>query len=166
MQAQLQMMHAGMPSVSLRAVQMGIDKGKGISHLYKGHRPVPLTSPIPQVDSRMAQRKLTSTLHLTGHYTHVVFSYIREIRLAFMDLALRAVQTHTLLTIRRFATVDWDESDAYLRPHRQDQTFLNRLLHPMWDYGPWAASYFCKVCIHALTEDGFTGGFVPEVGIN
>ena len=69
MQAQLQLMHAGLPSVSLRAVQMAIDKGKGISHLYKGHKSVPLTNPVIRVESRVAQNKLASTLVLSGRYT-------------------------------------------------------------------------------------------------
>ena len=43
---------------------------------------------------------------------------------------------------------------------------LNHLLWPMWDFGPWAASYFSQVCIYALIDDGFTGGFMPEVGFN
>ena len=159
-------MHVGLLPVNLRAVQMGIDKGKGISHLYKGHRPVPLTSPVPRVQSRVAQRKLASTLELTGRYTHAVFLYRREVRPAFMALALRAVQTHPLLTLRQFATVDCDESDAYLHPQREDQSRLNGLMRPMWDFGPWAASYFSRICIYALTEDGFTDGFVPEVGFN
>ena len=83
-----------------------------------------------------------------------------------MALALHAVQTHTLLTLCQFATVDWDESDAYLRPQREGQSCLNGLMRPMWDFGLWAASYFSRICIYALTEDGFTDGFVPEVGFN
>ena len=74
--------------------------------------------------------------------------------------------THTLLTLRRFAAVNWDEFDAYLRPQRQDQSHLNCLLHPVWDFGPWASAYLSRVCIYVLTEDGFTEGFVPEVRYN
>ena len=146
-QAQLQLMHARLPSVSLRAVQMGIDKGKGISHLYKGQRPVPLTSPVPRVESRVAQCKLASTLELDGRYTQALFSYRREVRPAFMALALRALRTHTLLTPRHVATVDWDESDVYVRRHWEDQSHLNGLMRPMWDFGPWAAFYFSRICI-------------------
>ena len=129
--AQQLMMRAGMPSVSLRAVQMGIDKEKGLSHLYKGHRPVLVTNPIPRAESRVAKRKLAATLELSGHYTHTHFPYRRDICPAFMVLVLRAVRTHTLLRVGQFAVVDWDESDAYLRPERHEETQLNALLRPM-----------------------------------
>ena len=89
---------------------------KGSSHLYKGHRPVPLTNPLPKPESRVGQRKLATT----RHYTHTVFLYRAEVCPAFMTLVLRAVQTRTLFYTRGFASVDWDESDAYLRPQRPD----------------------------------------------
>ena len=51
---QLLLARAGIPSLSNHAVQMGIDKGKGDGHLYASYRPVPLTSPIPRSESRVA----------------------------------------------------------------------------------------------------------------
>ena len=95
-QRQVALMAHHLPSVSQRSVQQGINKGKGISHLYEGHRPVPLTSPLLRAESRVAQRRLASTRELSGCYTQSMYSYGCEVRPAFMALALRVVQTHTL----------------------------------------------------------------------
>ena len=73
-QRQLSLMAHQPPSVSQRSVQQGIDKGKGISHLYKGHRPVPLKGPLLRTESRVAQRRLAGTLELSGCYTRSVYS--------------------------------------------------------------------------------------------
>ena len=53
-QRQLALMSHHLPSVSQRSVQQGIDKGKAISHLYKGQRQVPLTRPLLRAESRVA----------------------------------------------------------------------------------------------------------------
>ena len=108
----------GFPSVSLWAVAMGTDKGKGISHVFKGHCPIPLTSPVPRSESRSVRSKLARTLELIGRYTQEVFSYRAEIRPAYMVLAIRAVRLHILRQQGTLGMVDWDEFDAFLRPRR------------------------------------------------
>ena len=155
---QVRLCGEGFQSVSLWAVAMGIDKGKGISHLFKGHRPIPLTSPMPRSESRSVRSKLARTLELSGRYLQEVFSYGSEVRLAYIVLAIRAAGLHTLRREGSLGTVAWDESDAFLRPLRDTLTHVNRPLDPMWDFGPWAEGYFSRITTFPLTSDGFGEG--------
>ena len=91
---------------------MGIDKQKGISHLYKGRRPIPLTSSLNRSESRLARAHLAKTLELSGRYTHSVFSYRSEIRPAYMALLTRAIINRMLGLRGAVCMADWDESDA------------------------------------------------------
>ena len=77
-------------------------------------------------------------------------------------MVLLVAQTHTLVFMGIFHPFNWDLSDAYLRPARQDETNLNILL----DFGPWSTDYFPWVVLFVLIDDRFTEGFVPEVGYN
>ena len=104
--AHMRMCQDRLPSISQRAVNMGIDKGKGISHLYKGRRPIPLTSSVNRSESRMARTQLTKTLEFSGRYTHSVFSYRAEIRPAYMALVTQAVLQRTLRKIGHVSMAD------------------------------------------------------------
>ena len=163
---QLPLTRASIPSLSNHAVQMGIDKGKGDGHLYASYRPVPLTSPIPRSESRVAQRLTNITLEAYLRYTPEVFSYREHLRPAFMAVTFRAAVVSSLSHNRTCCFADWDESNAYLMVIRADAEQLYSLLQPAWNGGSWCEQYFGRLHIHPLTTDGFAPAFTPDEGFN
>ena len=82
----------------------------------------------------------------------------------FTVLVNRALLVPVLETQAHAWMLDWDESDAFLRPVREELSQMNTLLKPMWDFGPWTMSYYDRVTIYPLTSDGFAEGYTPEEG--
>ena len=53
-----------------------------------------------------------------------------------MVLVNRALLVQVLETQAHAWMLDWDESDAFLRPVREELSQMNTLLKPMWDFWP------------------------------
>ena len=98
MQTQVALMRSGMPSITQWAANLGIDKNKGISHLYVGRRPLPMASPLGRSESQLARRKTSITFELSGHYRQDIFSYRAEVKPVFMVLVNRALLVQVLET--------------------------------------------------------------------
>ena len=75
--------------------------------------------------------------------------------------AYTALSTHGTCTI-----CDWDESDAYLRVLRQDNSRLCSRLRATWDFGPWADGFYSRLVIRVATREGFAHPFSTEEGGN
>ena len=41
---------------------------------------------------------------------------------------------------------------------------MNRILSPMWDYGPWAVGFYAQLRIRVVSADGLTKGYTPHEG--
>ena len=96
-----------LPSVSQRSVQEGIDKGKGILHLYKGHRPVPLTSPLCVLShewpSGASQARWSSAGATHNPSTPTGLRYVQP---SWPLPSGQCKNTHTLQVVGRFYCVD------------------------------------------------------------
>ena len=165
-QHHLRLVDAGMDSLSLDSVMMGIDKGKPFPHLFKAHRPVTLTSPLTRTESRAARTMLVQSLEVSGALPPDAFAYRSDMRPAFLALSFRATVFSSLETHGTAAVTDWDSADAFLRQQREDCTTLHSILQLPWDFGPWAVKYYGRLRIHPLAEDGFAPPYVTEEGWN
>ena len=151
----LHLARAGFETFSNHTVQMGFDKGKGVTHLVASHRPVPLTSPIPRSESRISQRVTNQTIEVSMHYNPKIFSYRDQHRPCFMALKPRAAAVSSLYLHRICCMTEWDESNG------DDAPELFPLLSPSWNRGVWSPQYFGRITVHPLTSDGFALGFLP-----
>ena len=160
----------GAPSLSAMPVQYGLYKGKvprdakKPPNLMTSYRPVVAESPVTGFEAHSAKRKKDCTLEASGLYPPEYFAYRSELRAAELALTSRAACTSSLETYGSVARCGWDESDAYLRKQRDLISPMNSLLHPMWDYGPWAAGFYAQLQIRVVSSDGLTDGYTPFEG--
>ena len=127
-QCHLQLVDAGMDSLSLDSVMMGIDKGKPFPHLFKAHRPVTPTSPLTRTESRAARTMLVHSLEVSGTLPPDAFAYRSDMRPAFLALSFRAAVFSSLETHGTAAITEWDSADAFLRQQQEDCTPLHSIL--------------------------------------
>ena len=91
---------------------------------------------------------MAHTLYLNDLHLETVVFYCARPRLAYVALVLRALQMHTIVTWHCSSSVDWNVSDSYLHPQREDQGFLNAHLQPKCKFEPWSSALFSRIVIY------------------
>ena len=121
-------LESGTPGVSNETVRYGLYKGKPTKplhrHLTRSFRPVDVESGVSGAASGIATTRLATDLELTPAYTPASFAYrpghsALGLALVARDATYTALSTHDTCAI-----CDWDESDAYLRVMRRDNSRL------------------------------------------
>ena len=116
--------------------------------------------------SGIATTRLAADLELTSTYTPASFAYRPGHSALGLALVARAATYTALSTHGSCAICDWDESDAYLRVLRQDNSRLCSRLRATWDFGPWADGFYNRLVIRVATREGFAHPFSTEEGGN
>ena len=116
--------------------------------------------------SGIATTRLAVDLELTSTYTPASFAYRPGHSALALALVARAAAYTALSTHGTCAICDWDESDAYLRVLRQDNSRLCSRLRATWDFGPWADGFYSRLVIRVATREGFAHPFSTEEGGN
>ena len=82
--------NAGVDSLVLDAVQLGIFKHKGPRHLYGSYRPVTMESAIIRDWTGIGRGRLNESLEVTAAYSPDVYSYRTAVLPQFLSLVCRA----------------------------------------------------------------------------
>ena len=163
-------LESGTPGVSNETVRYGLYKGKPTKplprHLTRSFRPVDVESGVSGAVSGIAPTRLAADLELTSTYTPASFAYRPSHSALGLALVARAAAYTALSTHGTCAICDWDESDAYLRVLRQDNSRLCSRLRATWDFGPWADGLYSRLVIRVATREGFAHPFSTEEGGN
>ena len=163
-------LESGTPGVSNETVRYGLYKGKPAKplprHLTRSFRPVDVESGVSGAASGIATTRLAADLELTSTYTPASFAYRPGHSALGLPLVARAATYTALSTHGTCAICDWDESDAYLRVLRQDNSRLCSRLRATWDFGPWADGFYSRLVIRVATREGFAHPFSTEEGGN
>ena len=163
-------LESGTPGVSNQRVRYGLYKGKPTKppprHLTRSFRPVNVESRVSGAASGIATTRLAADLELTSVYTPASFTYRPGHSAPGLALVARAAAYTALSTHGTCAICDWDESDAYLRVLRQDNSRLCSRLRATWDFGPWADGFYSRLVIRVATREGFADPFSTGEGGN
>ena len=162
-------LESGTRGVSNETVRYGPYKGKPTKplprHLTRSF-PVDVESSVSGAASGIATTRLAADLELTSTYTPASFAYRPGHSALGLALVARAATYTALSTHGTCAICDWDESDAYLRVLRQDNSRLCSHLRASWDFGPWADGFYSRPVIRVATREGFAHPFSTEQGGN
>ena len=133
-------LESGTPGVSNETVRYGLYKGKSTKplprHLTRSFCPIDVESGICGTASGIATIRLAADVDLTSTYTSASLAYRPCHSALGLGLVARAATYTALSTHGTCAICDRDESYAYLRVLRQDNSRLCSHLCASWDFGP------------------------------
>ena len=157
---------AGVDSLVLDAVQLGIFQHKGPRHLYGSYRPVTMESAIVRDWTGIGRGGLTESLEVTAAYSPDVYSYRTAVLPQFLLLICRAGAVAAFQSRGEFWDGDWDESDTFLMEPRSACSPLMQTLPDVWDFGGWADRVYSRLRIHPVTSEGLAPPFLTGEGRN